>query len=524
MLLFALVFPSGIFGATPNVIVVICDDLNDSVEGFGGHPQAITPNMDRLATSGVKFLNAQCNVPVCGPSRSSLWSGLYPHTTGDYGYNQQQNAWRKNPILRDAVTVFENMTKSGYQVFATGKIHHNGHEDWSIFEDKNGVTGFKVPPSMGPYPAGQYPEYKGRGNTHPDMPLGMRGVGWDSGFGAIRNITEEYEGTGFWKYEFGSDRVYHYETPDDRDLMPDEASAQYAAEILSQKHDKPFFLTVGLNRPHSPLHVPEKYFELYSKNQLLIPPQLAGDIDDVPTLVTESFDVGFGDYGFLKYKWVYENGGHDTMRAWLQAYLACVTFLDDQLGVILDALDKSAYAENTIVIFTSDHGHHMGEKRYLFKNSPWEESTRVPLVVSGPGISSDVAISHPVSLIDIYPTLVDYCDLEGNPNKLTNGKQLDGYSLRSSLENPLDHNWEGPAFALTAVASSQHVETNQPAPKHEQHYSIRSERYRYIHYRDGSSELYDHLTDPHEWYNLAGNEQYSAVVHEHRSFLEAMLK
>jgi iduronate 2-sulfatase len=515
------VFSLSVFGEgqadRPNVIIVICDDLNDSVEGLGGHPQAITPNMDRLARRGVQFANAQTNAPICGPSRASLWSGLYPHSTGNFGYNQQQNPWYKNPVLSNSVTLFEHMTKGGYKVFATGKIHHNGHEKWDIFNDAEGNSGFEVAPSMGPYPAGSEPEYRGRGNTHPDMPEGMEGVGWDSNFGPIRDISSEFDGTGYWIYKYRNEEIYHYQSPDDRDLMPDERSADYAIQLLGEEHEKPFFLTIGFNRPHSPLHVPEEYFERYPLDTIRPAQILPGDMLDVAPSFRDLHDLGTGSYGFDKFRYVMENGGVETLKAWTQAYLACVTFVDDQLGRVMDALEASAYADNTIVIFTSDHGYHMGEKDQLFKNSVWEESTRVPFIIAGPGIPSEAVVTAPVSLIDVYPTLVDYCSLDKNPNANTNGKPLDGYSLRGLLEDPLAGKWAGPPIAVTALASGAELALNNPGPPEEQHYSIRSERYRYIMCRNGDEELYDHLVDPFEWYNLAGKEQYAPVIQKLRA-------
>jgi arylsulfatase A-like enzyme len=526
ILFHAMAGPLGLAGADerPNVIIVICDDLNDSVEGFGGHPQAITPNMDRLAQRGVKFLNAQCNVPICGPSRASLWSGLYPHSTGNFGYRQQQNPWYNNPTLQDSVTLFEHMTKGGYKVFATGKIHHNGHEKWDIFEDALGNSGFKVEPSMGPYPAGIVHEYPGRGNTHPDLPEGMKGVGWDSGFGPIRDISSEYGGTGYWKYKFSQDETYHYKSPDDRARMPDERSADYAIGLLQEDHEKPFFITIGFNRPHSPMHVPEDYFEMYPLDSIAPSMAMAGDMVDCAPTFRDLKDIGTGSYGFEKFDHVLDSGGEENLKAWTRAYLACVTFVDDQLGRVLDALEASAYAENTIIIFTSDHGYHMGEKEQLFKNSVWEESTRVPFVVAGPGIASNAVATAPVSLIDVYPTILDYCSLEKDPNAETNGQPLDGFSLRGLLENPTAGEWVGPAIAVTALASGAELGPNEPGPPQEQHYSIRSERYRYIICRNGDEELYDHLTDPFEWFNLAANEQYAPVIQKLRAEFLRLLK
>lgn len=499
---------------TPNVLFIICDDLNDAIEGFGGHPQAITPNINRLAEMGVKFSNAQSNCPICGPSRASLWSGLYPHTTGYYGYEQQKNHWRKNPILKNTVTLFEHMTNDGYKVFATGKIHHNDHEDWSIFFDKQGNSGFEILPSFGPFPTGKTEEYPGWGSTHPDMPESMQGTGWDSNFGPVRDISQSYDNSGFWLYKNNSSEIYHYRNENERDLLPDERSVMYAKKILTQNHKKPFMLAVGFNRPHSPLHVPEKYFNMYDLDTLKVTAILENDLDDCSKALVKEYDIGLGNYGFVKYNRVINAGGLETLKLWTQAYLACVTFVDEQLGCLLDALEKSPYAKNTIVVFTSDHGFHMGEKKQLFKNSVWEESTRVPLVIAGPEIQSSKICTAPVSLIDLYPTLVDYCKLSEEPNINTNKKPLDGYSLRELLVNPTENNWQGPEIAISALSSSKELNVNEPGKAEDNHFSIRSEQYRYIICRNGEEELYDHYSDPYEWNNLAYDKNYDTVKRE----------
>jgi len=190
---------------------------------------------------------------------------------------------------------------------------------------------------------------------------------------------------------------------------------------------------------------------------------------------------------------------------WTQAYLASVSFVDAQLGHLMKALEESAYAKNTLVVFTSDHGYHMGEKSLIFKNTLWEESARVPLLVAGPRVKPGTECMRPVSLVDLYPTLLEYCELPGDPNAGGNGKALDGHSLIPLMAASFSGEWEGPGTALTAVCSQQELELDQPGPVQEQHYSIRSERYRYIRYRNGEEELYDHRYDPYEWFNLAGD-------------------
>jgi len=193
-----------------------------------------------------------------------------------------------------------------------------------------------------------------------------------------------------------------------------------------------------------------------------------------------------------------------------------VAFVDDQVGKVLDALEESPYACNTLVILTSDHGYHMGEKEYLFKYSPWEESVRIPLVIAGPGVATNLQCASPVSLIDLYPTLVDYARIPEPP-------RLDGFSLRQLLEHPEEGKWEGPDFSFAASASTVPVEQNVPARAQDQHFSLRTERYRYIRCRNGEEELYDHREDPHEWKNLADNPEFKAELKSMREKLRSVL-
>jgi arylsulfatase A-like enzyme len=496
-----------------NVLFIICDDLNDSVAGMGGHPQAKTPNIDRLMERGIKFTNNQSNCPLCGPSRASLWSGLSPLTTGYYGYDQQKNKWRKNPVLKDAVTLFEHAVAGGCKVYATGKIHHNGHEDKSIFKNADGTSGFKVNPSFGPFPWDGDQKYKAWGRVHPSLPESWqtpekRGE-WDCGFGRLENISKAFGGKGQWIMNGGT--PFRYTSDNERDLMKDEECAAYAAEILAQKHDAPFLLAVGFSRPHSPLYVPGKYFDLFPLDQVKLTPLKKSSLEGLSQCIVKDYDTGTQGYGFYKYKKLMDAGGEDLLRRWTQAYLAAVAFTDDQVGKVLDALEKSPYAGNTLVIFTSDNGYHMGEKEQLFKNSVWEESMRVPLVIAGPGTATHVDCSHPVSLVDLYPTCCDYMGLSLEPNT-KNQKKLDGHSLRSLLENPASDKWEGPDYALSVLASNKKLEVGEQGRAEDQHFSLRTQRFRYILCRDGEQELYDHDNDPNEWNNLAAKPEWAELI------------
>ena len=211
------------------------------------------------------------------------------------------------------------------------------------------------------------------------------------------------------------------------------------------------------------------------------------------------------------------NGGMEKFKRWTRAYLACVAFVDAQVGKVLDAIEAREDADNTIIIFTSDHGYHMGEKDYIFKLTPWEESVRIPLVVSGPNIAAGKESKTPVSLVDIFPTCLDYAELESTHS-------LDGHSLKPLLENPKRGQWEGMDFSLAACGSQVKSELHQPALAENQHFSIRTEQYRYIRCRNGEEELYDHYADPNEWKNLSSSKSHFSVIKSMRKRLNKALE
>ncbi|UCD30112.1 MAG: sulfatase-like hydrolase/transferase, partial [Planctomycetota bacterium] len=352
-------------------------------------------------------------------------------------------------------------------------------------------------------------------SAHPAMPEPIRSaLKWHS-FGPLSRVPE-------WKPNPGENipgykgwimyrKPFRYLSDNDRDLMPDELNAEWVIKILQQKHDKPFFLAVGFNRPHTPLYAPKKYFDMFPPEKLRLPPYKMNDARDCARIL---WDPGHPErpnpYGWQRYKLVMEAGGIEMWRRWIQAYLACVAFVDHQVGKILDDLQARPYADNTIVIFTSDHGYHMGEKDYLFKNSVWEESARVPLVIAAPGVSkANSECDHPVSLVDMYPTLIDLCGLTLNPNKDGNNVPLDGHSIRPFIEEPNNGTWDGPSVTVTAIASIDRLKINEPAKPKRQHYTARSKQWRYVLCNNGEEELYDQRKDPQEWTNLAGYPEYA---------------
>ena len=200
----------------------------------------------------------------------------------------------------------------------------------------------------------------------------------------------------------------------------------------------------------------------------------------------------------------YEGDAEKGLKHFLQAYLACIAFVDAQIGTVVNAINSSKFSDNTIIILVADHGWQMGEKEYLFKNSPWEESTRVPYIIKAPGYKNGTKADHPVSLIDVFPTLQDLCGLKGDNKRNENGGHPGGFSLKPFLENPATNNWEGPAGALSLVGNGLNQED-----KMKQTYSFRTKDWRYILYMDGSEELYHNKIDPFEWNNLAENDEYS---------------
>ena len=484
----------------PNVVFVICDDLNDALAGVGGHPQAKTPNIARLMQRGVTFFNNHCNAPICAPSRDSLWSGLYPHTTGQYGFDH----WKNNTILRETRMMQKHFGDNGYKVLGTGKLFHNAQEDRGLYDQ------FGYDADFGPWPwDGRFPETH---KEHPDMSYLLDTYPdiahqWEHTFGPLSNVPQwepdpEKHVPGYTGWRLFNE-PFCYINDETRDLMPDELSARWAAARLAERHSSPFFLAVGFNRPHTPLYAPKKYFDRFPLSEIGLPPYKPDDLDDAPEIVSDLFA-----YGFARFDMIQQAGGVEMWKRWIQAYLACVNFVDDQVGLILDALEKSDYADNTIVIFTSDNGYHMGEKDTLFKGTLWEEATRVPLIVSTPDTRQAGATCHrAVSLIHLYPTLIELCGLPPSPNGATHGLPLDGTSLVPFLRDPESSAWAGPAVALSAFQTRERAMARHGTGIGESQFTVRGHRWRYTRYGDGSEELFDHEHDPNEWENCAGNDR-----------------
>ena len=437
--LLLLFFFAGNLGARPNVLFIGVDDLRDWVGHLSGHPNAKTPNIDRLAKRGVSFTRAYCSAPLCNPSRISLLTGVAPSKSGVYG-----NGEKLRQKLPDAVTLMQHFRASGYSVRGAGKIFHGTSaydmDSWDIFFKSSGSKKHRIK----------------RDSSLPKSAW----VPW----GALACSDDE---------------------------MLDGINAKWIITELKKPQEKPFFLAYGLTKPHLTWSVPQKYFDLHPLDGIKLPPTKKGDLDDIPAfgkkLAREVYDPS-GERDFA----VKPDGDHANVisnKQWgkaVQAYLATISFADAQIGRVLDALDRNGHADNTIVVLWGDHGWHLGEKDHWRKHALWDVSTRTPLIFSAPrGVAEDKLCQRPVSLIDIYPTLIDLCGL---PKR----RGLDGQSLKSLLENP-ERKWDRPVVITYGLNN----------------HAVQTERWRYIRYRDGGQELYDHERDPNEWTNLASIPKYS---------------
>lgn len=504
----------------PNVILVMCDDLNDYVDGYGGHPQTKTPNMERLAESGVKFSQAHCNAPICAPSRASLFTGIYPHHSGCYGFTK----WDRYDVLKNSRTMMDHFRENGYRTLGTGKLmHHIVRPEWQIYGNRA---------DYGPW------VFDGENKLpHPGVPAPYRAIGWvDGSFGPLISLEGKKSadgktltwGTGGW----GNERQLRFNSPEDRDLTADELNGQWAVDQLNSLADKPgqqpFFMGVGFIRPHTPLIVPRRFFDMFPLDEIKLPVIRPGDVNDTHARSIRGIPNGaepdaartedMGSRLFTALVASYPTR-EEALRRFIQAYLASVASVDEQIGRILDVVDNSPLKENTIIILTSDHGWGMGEKDYLYKNSLWQESTRIPLIARAPGIArAGRECDQPVSLVDLYPTLIDLCGLTGETIKNDKGHPLDGHSMRPLLEAPEAGQWSGPDEVLTTLYKWR--KTHDPS---RESYSLRSRDWRYIRYENGMEELYHCAVDPYEWDNLADKPEYAEQIADFRKRLQSRL-
>ena len=365
-----------------------------------------------------------------------MMTSLFPSTSGIYFLTPDLS---RSPVAKKKYVVAETFQQEGYYVTGAGKLFH-GNQNQNHMPNYAGSFG-----GFGPLPEKKIGPF-------PEMRI------WDWG-------------------------VF----PEKDEMMTDHKIAEWGVEQLSGQHEKPLFLATGFYTPHVPQYAPQKWFDMYPMETLQLPKVIANDVKDV------------SQYGInltrLKHvaptmQWVEEN---DQWKPLVQSYLACISFTDHQVGKLLDALDNSAYRDNTYIVLYTDHGFHQGEKERFAKRSLWEDGTRTPMIIAGPGIAKGKVCSKPAQLLDIYPTLLELNGLKADP-------KLEGNSLVPLLKNP-QANW--PHMARTSFGPGN--------------YAIVSEHYRYIHYNDGSEEFYDRVKDPHEWKNAITNPEYAATIKIHRA-------
>lgn len=418
-----------------NVLFLVADDLNSWLLGdtnrYAG--KVVAPNIRRLAESGVVFNRAYTAAPVCSPSRTAMLSGVRPWQSGVYDNGVDIDASVALKAAKPMPTLFK---ETGYYVASYGKIGHG----WDF---RKSCDDYK-PHKRDPIPPGA-----------PFLPFTRGEQDWGP-----THLPEE--------------------------KMNDTSYADAAIAQLQKRHDRPFFVACGVFHPHMPWYVPQKYFDLFPIEEVTTPALLKNDLDDVPPLGVK---ITEGKSKFVQQ--VLANGLHKQA---VQAYLATTAYADAQLGRVLDALEKSPYRDNTIVVMMSDHGFHLGEKNHWQKSTLWEEATHCLLMLRVPGMTQAGGRSERfVSLQDVYPTLAELCGLKPP-------QPLEGRSLTPLLKKP-DADWM--STAITAFS--------------DRFISIRTERHRYIRYRDLQEELYDCSKDPHEWHNQAANPAYADVLADLRA-------
>ncbi|MCR4413818.1 MAG: sulfatase [Thermoguttaceae bacterium] len=427
----------------PNVLMIAVDDLNNWIGCLGVHPQVKTPQIDRLAARGTLFCNAHCQSPLCNPSRASLLTGLRPSTTGIYGLVP---GIRDVERLKAHVTLPQHFAAAGYFTATSGKVYHDGS-----IKPKDRPKEFHV---WGPAPGMPLPPRK-----FVDTPDKMRAVDWG---------------------------VFPENDADQADWKIADACI---AQLQSVPADKPFFVCVGFRLPHVPCFASKKWFDLYpGEDGIALPPVQMDDRRDTPE---------FSWYLHWKLpeprlSWLIRA---NQWRSLVRCYLASTTFMDSQVGRVLDALERTGRARETIVVLWSDNGWHLGEKGITGKNTLWDPGTNVPLIFAGPGVSAGAKCTQPAELLDIYPTLIELCGLAPREG-------LEGHSLVPQLR---DARTPRPWPAITTHNQNNH--------------GVRSEHWRYIRYADGSEELYDYRADPHEWKNLAKDSRYAEVIRDHARWL-----
>jgi len=429
----------------PNILFITIDDMNDWTTVFDKNNPIQIPNIEKLAERGVFFPRAYCSSPACNPSRASVMTGTRPHKTGIYGNSSD---WRG--ALPKIKTIQRYFKENGYFVCGSGKIFHH-HKDWA-FHDNASFDEYLMISINEPYPDKK-----------------LNGLGW-----------------------YGSRNTDWGAWPEDIKKTADYRTAQYAIQKLNQKFDQPFFLNIGIYKPHSPFFAPQEFFDKYPSNNMVMPQIPEDDMDDLPEGAKNLLKpTGWFWNGMIKA----QKQNSNAYKDYVQAYQACASFADEMIGKIISALDKSPYKDNTIIVLWSDHGFHLGEKEHFEKFALWEKTTHIPFIIIAPGLTKpNTIIEKPVDMTTIYPTLCELCGLE-IPD------YADGISLVSLLK---DKTTEIPPALMTYMKGN---------------HAIRTERWRYIQYADGTEELYDHKNDPNEWNNVALKEENKKVIEKLKKYI-----
>jgi iduronate 2-sulfatase len=451
----------------PNVLLIVSDDLTATALSCYGNTICRTPNIDRLAGQGTRFTRALCQGTYCGPSRASFLSGYYPHATGVLGYTNPR------PAIGDRATWPQHFKNAGYYAARVSKIYHmgvpGGIEEGGDGRNHNGGDGADDALSWSEKLNSPGPEWKakGVGETLEGNPDGSRPV---------------VGGNTFVVVEADGDDLVH----------SDGKTAAKAVELIEKHAGKPFFLAVGFVRPHVPFVAPKKYFEPFLPyDKLPLPPKIEGDWDDIPrpginykTSVNMKMDVR-------------------RQRKAVGGYYASVAYMDAQVGKVLNALERSGQAENTIVIFTSDHGYHLGEHDFWAKVSLRDESAMVPLIIRVPGKKPTVCHSL-VELLDLYPTVASLCGLEVP-------QRLQGKNIAALVDDPARQVREA-AFSVAPSSKG---------------FLLREDKWAFIQYGEdaaGGIELFDMVNDPKQYTNLAGNPDYAKAIEAFRVKLASKLR
>ena len=431
-------------GKRPDVLFIAIDDMNDWTTLFDAKNPIKTPNLERLARRGAFFTKAYCAAPACCPSRAAIMTGVRPSNSGVYDNN---HAWAK--MMPDAVTLSRYFMLNGYKTFGAGKIFHHGRTGADIPGKPSFQKFFKMLPA------------RRKGKSHNG-------------------------------YTTGPLSSVYFDWGEHREKMIDLDTVEWCERVMDNEKSAPRFLAAGIFKPHLPFYAPPATFTKYPFDETKLPKMKKNDLDDVPAI---------GRRMAHREQFIFRNttakpaNDPGSLKKMVQSYQASADFADQMVGRLLDKLDATGRADNTIIVLWADHGYHLGDKESCVKFTLWEKANHVPFIIVAPGVTKpSTRCDRPVSLIDIYPTLVELAHL---PAK----KGLDGRSLVPLLKDP-GRKWPP---ALMTMGKGNHA--------------VRSDRWRYIRYSDGSQELYDHSTDTWEWTNLAAKPEYADIIRRHKKCL-----